>query len=257
MKSQRVAPSNPGERSREPRGGGWREQLAVDPDTGAETFLLTFPPRTTSPHRGELEYHTCHEENVLLSGRVDFDGWYQWQALGYLMHPPYWWHPAGYTFPNGATILIRLDAPVDFTYRPIPADWDGREWIAPEAPHWCRNRAVTAAHLDPVPWEAVRDSAGQPLGLEAKHLWDDVEQGWVAWLLRAPASWQGSGQQYAGSDELYLLAGDLRVGDVRLVAGGYYFEPTVLRDDLASEEGAVAIRWTRGAPWRLPPIRIC
>ncbi|MFN8534375.1 MAG: hypothetical protein U0556_12620 [Dehalococcoidia bacterium] len=257
MKREAVAPSNHADREIVLREGGSRERLAFDPENGAETFLLTIDVGRKNDRDALFEYHTCHEENFLLRGTADFAGWYGWESLGYLMHPPYWWHPAGYRFPSGAEILIKLDAPVDFTFREIPSDWDRREWIAPESPHWCKNRAVSNANLESEPWELVLDTNGQPAGFAAKHLWDDVETGWTTWLMRTPAGWRGSGEIFAGGDELYLLSGDLNLDGSRLLEGGYYYEPDRLRDDGASEAGFTAIRWTRGDPWRLPPIRIC
>lgn len=257
MKRIRVAPTNRADRQVIQREGGWREQLAIDPRSGAETFLLYIDGSRRNDRGHLFEYHTCHEENFLLSGTCDFAGWYEWKSLGYLMHPPYWWHPAGYRFPSGAEILVKLDAPVDFTFTEIPKDWDRREWIAPHAPHWCKNRAVSNANLDAAPWEPVLLDDGSPAGFEAKHVWDDVETGWTTWLMRAPAGWKGSGARRLGGDELFLLDGDLTLDGVTLVERGYYYEPETLRDDGFSQRGFTAIRWTRGEAWRLPPIRIC
>ncbi|MFN8533292.1 MAG: hypothetical protein U0556_07075 [Dehalococcoidia bacterium] len=266
MKRQPIEPTNSADRSLEPTASGSKESLGLDLDSGAETFILRRHQVHTPPadRQGKLEYHTCHEQSFLLRGGCDFDGWYQWRSIGYMMHPPYWWHPSGYRFEGGGMTLVKLDKPVDFILRDVPDGWDGREWIEPSAPHWCRNRTVPNAWLDGAPWEPVYLEGGKSAGFDAKHVWDDVETLWTTWLMRAPAGWRGKpGWRTDGGDELYLLSGDLTVSTDRtitLTEGGYYYDPDRIvagGEDDSSEGGFVAVRWTKGADhWRLPPIRI-
>jgi hypothetical protein len=94
--------------------GAVRRVLAQDSATDAITYVPEIPAgyrrraeveyRRTYP-AGRFEYHTCHEEGFILAGRYHFGGWYDWNALSYLNHPPTWVHPADQHAPDGARLV--------------------------------------------------------------------------------------------------------------------------------------------------------
>ena len=237
---------------------GTLRQPLVDPPDGPKLIVLTFPPgyRHRYADRG-FEYHSCHEEIVLLEGHLEFGPWYSCRALAYLNHPPYWVHPADQRTAVGATMLVRIEGPVDFGFEPIPPDWDGVEYLSAAAPVRSRARGVSRVELDDLPWEPVTLPDGQPVGIEAKHLWDDPDDGWVTWLMRAPAGWHTRGGRIrSGGEELFLLEGDLTIEGVGELSGrSYYCDPDRIVTGKATRSGCLAIRWTRGGDYQLPPIR--
>jgi hypothetical protein len=82
--------------------------------------------------------------------------------------------------------------------------------------------------------------------------------------MRAPAGWRGRAgwRDGDGGDELYVLSGSLTLAldrTITLAEGGYYYDPERILaggEDDHSDTGFVAVRWTSGGPWRLPPIRL-
>jgi hypothetical protein len=199
----------------------------------------------------------------LLDGSGDFAGWYDWRAPGFMTHPPYWWHPSGYTFQGAGMTLVKLDKPVDFIFTEIPQGWDGVEWFAPEADHHCKNRVIANAHLGDIPWEPATLPDGTPAGFEAKHVWDDLDTGWTTWWMRAPAGWRGKAEwtSLPGGDEIYVLEGDLSLPELgaTLTAGGYLYDPdqiVVGAEQHSSTNGFTAVRYSKGNPWLLPPNRV-
>ncbi|MCS7001537.1 MAG: hypothetical protein NZ518_01695 [Dehalococcoidia bacterium] len=241
--------------------GGSRVAIAEAPDGKGKTFLLTMPPGYRSRFAAEgFEYHTCHEEIFLLDGLLHFGDWYDYRALGYLNHPPYWLHPADQKTSTGARMLIKIDKPVDFGFRPIPDDWDGAEVYDPAAPIIPAGRPISQVWLDGVPWGAIRFRDGAPTGLYGKRVWDDPESGWTTWLMRAPAGWRNTAPaaEHTGGDELYLLSGDWSVPwhPEPLRGETYYCSPDLLRiGGEHTDGGMIAIRWTKDAPYHLPPLR--
>ncbi|MCS6802725.1 MAG: hypothetical protein RMM58_00665 [Chloroflexota bacterium] len=237
---------------------GTLRRVIVDEPAGPKTLVLTYPPGTRSrfADRG-FEYHSCHEEIFLLDGYLQFGDWYDWSALGYINHPPYWVHPADQRTAVGATMLVKIDGPVDFGFEPIPPNWDGREYFAAAAPTISRARPVRNVMLNDIPWERVSLPDGRDMGFEAKHLYDDPESGWTTWLMRAPAGWRTQGGRIReGGEEIFLLEGDLTIEGVgRLVGRSYYCDPDKTITGKWTERGCVAIRWTRGGDYVLPPIR--
>jgi hypothetical protein len=237
--------------------GARRRVLAQDPATDAITYVSEIPVgyrrQVEVDHRrehpaGRFEFHHCHEEGFILAGRYDFGGWYDWNALSYLNHPSTWVHPADQHAPDGARLIMKMSAPLDFVYRDIPSDWDGVEFPAdPERAGG--HRGVSSRPLDP--------DGGRPdrTGRRWQRLWHDVVNGWTTWLVVVPPSWRGSGdgRTAAGGDELFLLSGDVRTrvgGDlVDLREGDYVCDTDRFEDGGATERsgtGCLMIRWTRG-----------
>lgn len=256
--------SMPGDRSIEENDIRSKESLRLDPATGGETFILRRSRGMSRADRAHLlEYHTCHEQSFLLEGNCNFAGFYQWQAVGYMTHPPFWWHPAGYTFTGPGMTLVKLDKPVDFVYTDVPANWDTTEWFADESDHECKNKVVSNAHLDAIPWETVSDTNGASAGFEAKRVWDDVETGWTTWLVRYPAGWQGREEwnNLPGGDELYLLDGSLTLHDrgITLTKGGYVYDPDIIivgGANTSTADGFTGVRYTKGFDhWILPAVQ--
>lgn len=261
-KTIRIAPSNPQDRTRDETPYRSKESLGFDPSNGAETFILRRTEGAKPPEDRShlLEYHTCHEQSFLLMGNASFAGWYDWHSPGFMTHPPYWWHPSGYTFTGAGMTLVKIDKPVDFIFTPVPDGWDGLEWFADEKDHECKNRVIANAHLGSVPWEPVLLPDGSPAGFDAKHVWDDVETGWTTWWMRAPAGWTGRPEWTgaAGGDEIYILEGSLSLAgqNVALGQGGYLYDPEVIvvgAADSSTTTGFSAVRWSKhGNLWTLP-----
>jgi hypothetical protein len=237
--------------------GGLIRQAIVDVPDGPKMILLTMPPghRQRYHDRG-FEYHSFHEEIFLLDGYVQFGDWYDWTALGYINHPPNWIHPADQRTNVGATMLVKIAGPVDFTFKPIPDDWDGQEYVEGDVPAAAGMRGVTRQALDGLPWEPVTLPGGRDMGFVARHIWDDPD-GWVTWMMRAPAGWRTEGGHVRdGGDEIFLLEGDLTIEGVGRLAGrSYYCDPEKTVTGKSTEAGFTAIRWTRGGDYVLPPIR--
>ncbi|MGH8965541.1 MAG: DUF4437 domain-containing protein [Actinomycetes bacterium] len=256
-----------------PAGTQRRVYARDEGDTDASTFLLNFPVGYARPQDleykrsnpiGRFEYHTCHEELFVLRGTFKFDDWYEIRNFGYFNHPPFWLHPAHQHAPDGVDLFIKNSAPVDFLYTPIAEDWDKREYLAEGYPHKTRSRPVTRVEMADIPWEPVLDPAGGRTGMEGKHLWDDLDEGWTTWLMRVPEGWSGTGpaQAMAGGDEFLVLEGDLTVDrggrTAELTAMSYLCDPEQFvypGAGTGSNEGCLAIRWTRGDPLGLPTLR--
>ena len=249
------------------RPGATRRILWRDEASGSTTFVQTMPPGYRPPNdsqRGDqrFEAHSCHEELFNLRGVFHFGDWYDLPSLGYLNHPPYWVHPVDQTTETGVTFLIKFSGELDFFFYDVPEAWDGREFVHPDAGEPSPSRGLSSVHVDSVPWGTVRNDDGTSMGFHAKHLWDDEAAGWVTWLARYPTGRRGQGPQRevaGGGDEWFVLAGSLRItGGLTVRQGDYLCDPERAVDggaSAASDDGCVAIRWTRGLDHlRLPPI---
>ena len=237
--------------------GARRRVLSHDEATGEITYISELPSGYRRQHElnyrqqyppGRFEYHDCHEEGFILDGRYSFGGWYDWDALSYLNHPPTWVHPADQCVPDGARLLMKLSGPLAFEYLDIPEHWDGEEFAVDpsRAAPWV---GVTRNELG-VP-DLGRDDAGWT------ELWRDSVRGWTTWFGVLPPGWRGSGEGYSrpGGDEIFVLTGDvtLRVGGelLSLRAGQYVCDAQHHEDggrEQHSTGGCVLIRWIRSAP---------
>lgn len=236
--------------------GARRRVLSHDEVTGEITYISELPPGYRREHEvayreghppGRFEYHDCHEEGFILDGRYDFGGWYDWDALSYLNHPPTWVHPADQCVPDGARLLMKLSGPLAFEYTDIPSDWDGTEF------------AVDPARAAPWPGVTRRElgAPGRPTAdAEWTELWNDPVRGWTTWFGVLAPGWRGSGQGFSrpGGDEVFVLEGDvsLRIGgDLHTLTAGQYACDARRYEDGGEEErsttGCVLIRWTRDA----------
>lgn len=241
-------------------------------DTDGTTFLLNFPEGYARPKeleylkanpRGRFEYHTCHEELFVLKGTFKFHDWYDIKDFGYFNHPPYWLHPAHQHAPDGVDLFIKNSKPVDFVFTEIPEDWNAVEYLMEGFPYLTRSRPVPRLEMAELPWEAVRDPGGGLTGMEAKHLWDDLDRGWTTWLMRVPPGWHGDGaaDPAPGGDEFLVLDGDLTLDRGKTLDLGpmsYFCDPDTFvypGGGTGSNEGCLAIRWTKGDSLGLPPLR--
>jgi hypothetical protein len=207
---------------------------------------------------GQFEYHTLHEEIFVLAGALNFDNQYKISALGYMNHPPFWLHPTNFSAEGDLTMLMRdCHAPI-VQFEDIPDNWNRVEYFASGSPTRCHG--VTKLQLDDLPWIDLHTATGLPTGLKAKRIWDDLDDGWITWLMRAPPNWASPGplNRVSGGDEIYVIDGDLTLGRPErpvLGASGYVCDAHQLADGagaLSSRAGATFIRWTRGAQpiWR-------
>jgi hypothetical protein len=243
--------------------GHRRRVLAHDVSTGAKTYVSEIPPAYRRAHEqayreghapGRFEFHSVHEEGMVLAGRYDFGGWYDTDAPTYLNHPPTWVHPADQCVPDGARLIMKLSGPLGFEYHDIPSDWDGAEFPLD---------AAAAAPFEGVTRERVHAGIGDRRedGSSWHRLWHDPLHGWTTWFVTLPPRWRGSGAPWErpGGDEVFVIDGaaDLRVGDAVLpfVAGDYACDPETVRSGGASERsdsGATMLRWTRGTDTDVP-----
>jgi len=86
-------------------------------------------------------------------------------------------------------------------------------------------------------------SFGCDLGGEIKLLSHDPDDGAATYLWRVPPGWsQQGGFVLAGSEQLFLLSGDLRKGTDKFTQGCFgYRPPGHTHEDMRSESGAVAL----------------
>lgn len=251
------------------RPGATRRVLWRDDASGSTTFIQTMPGGYRPPNQSQagdqrFEVHSCHEELFNLQGVFHFGDWYQLPSLGYLNHPPYWVHPVDQTTETGVTFLIKLSGDLDFFFYDMPDTWDGHEFVHPDAPERSSSRGLSSVHVESLAWGTVLSENGAPAGFHARHLWDDEDSGWVTWVARYPSGWNGTGARRVvegGGDEWFVLQGSIRVDDgLTLRQGDYSCDPERGVDGgaaAASDEGCVAIRWTRGLDHLRLPAPVC
>ena len=236
---------------------------------GGATVRLSFPAGYDRPveleylaqhGRQRFEYHTMHEEVLVIGGTLCFGEWFELKAPVYFNHPEKCLHPANQFTDEGVTLLIKNSGFVDFLFADVPDGWDGTHYPFVEGADTSID-PVLPIHLDAHPWLPVMGSDGAPTGQEAKTIWRDPNRGWTTWLMRVPAGWQGSGEprEMAGGDEMFVLDGDFAIGrggeSVRLDGEAYYCDPDRYNAGgrlERSEAGCVAVRWTRGTDLVLP-----
>lgn len=247
--------------------GASRQILYEDPESGFRTSVMTMPPGWKSPYSGNgLEFHSSQEEVFNLSGILHFGSWRDFSAPGYLNHPPYWVHPSDEVTDTGLRLLVKYAGPFDINYTPFPENWDGTEFVAAAGKDRADTRltGVVGINHEDLAWEPVLYQDLTPLKYDAKVLYRNEVTGWTTWLMRIPAGWRGVGMRRSTSagDELFVLEGDLTVSrpeSVLLTEGGYYCDPDRFIDGGSnefSENGCIAIRWTRDAHHLvLPPVR--
>jgi hypothetical protein len=224
--------------------GTTRRVLTRDATSGGSLTLLRFPGGYDRPDEAAIaaagrpqrfEHHSCHEEIVCLEGEFLFGDplLYDFSAVTYLNHPPFWLHPARQRSASGALLLVRNSHPVDFGFCDIPHGWDGTEsYLEADGVVASPSAAVTRLPLDDlVPGAVVED--GRPLaGVRGARIWTDALLGWETWLLEADDGARlarGEAGDGPVGDEWFVLAGGLRVvsdaGDVELGPHGHVCDP--------------------------------
>ena len=91
---------------------------------------------------------------------------------------------------------------------------------------------------------------GIPGGMMAKYLSRDEKRGGLTLLSYLPIRWQHDERGYHNSDEeIFLLEGDLTIGDQQLSKYSYTFIPAgVAHGPVSTRQGAVFIRWFNKTP---------
>ncbi len=108
---------------------------------------------------------------------------------------------------------------------------------------------VYVASTDELRWEPFA-IAGIPDGMLAKILSRDAQRGGVALMSYLPIGWQHDETGYHSSDEeIFLLEGDLTIGEQALTRYSYAFFPAgVVHGPVTSRQGAVFLRWFTARP---------
>jgi len=98
-------------------------------------------------------------------------------------------------------------------------------------------------------WEPI-EIDGMPSGMSAKILSRDQQRGGVALLSRRSADWRHDQRGYHSSDEeIFLLEGDLSIGDQELTRYSYAFFPAgVVHGPVSTRKGAVFLHWFKAKP---------
>lgn len=245
-----------------PGGGFTFRTLATNgPDAGmaiprSTVTVLLWPDGTTAPwgSPNQLEYHTLHEEIFVLQGALCFDHWYRLNAPAYCNHPPFWLHPTNFWAEGDLVMLLRESHDPVVQLQSIPKDWDGTESYARGKPTQAV-RGVSRLQLDALPWEPIMTRGGDPTGIEAKRIWDDLDDGWVTWLMRVPPQWSlpERSDSSPGGDEVFVIEGDLRIVHrgkaVVLTSYGFAADTSSFGASAgwASSHGCVFVRWTKQA----------
>src|SRR5690606_30892924 len=164
--------------------------------------------------------------------------YYSMSALGYLNHPPYWVHPADQHSPNGVTLLIKNSGPVDFEYVPIPQKWNGKEFCAVERGIPADDSTgISSLPVVSVPW------AWQGT-FQVRTLYE-FRDGMRTELPRLPPGWRADSESDLQREMLFVLDGNLRVGDKELAEWGYCSGRGSQLAQASTEVGATVIRWRR------------
>ncbi len=104
-----------------------------------------------------------------------------------------------------------------------------------------------------LPWEPL-NVPGMPEGMEARVLSRSSSMGAVALMAYLPMRWRQEQKGYHSSDEeIFLLEGDLTIGDTRgeqkLTKYSYTFIPAgMVHGPASTRQGAVFIQWFKGPP---------
>lgn len=241
------------------RPGVTRQLLYKDEETGSKTRILTFPPNYRSARSWEndglMESHKSSEEILVLEGVLSFGRWYDLPGLGYTFHPPGWIHPADQQSEFGHRMLIKSgEEPVDFTFTPPPANWDGAEFSLLDTPG-SRTNGVTRRNVESVPKLPLLFRDGSPSGLYRQPLFHGGPDGWSTWMLVVPPQWSGDvnvGELVFGGLEFFVISGDLTAevdeNLVELTSGNYFCDPdrvALMTASAFSRQGCYAICWTR------------
>lgn len=100
-----------------------------------------------------------------------------------------------------------------------------------------------------VPWKKLTIS-GMPGGMMAKFLSRDEKRGGLALLTYLPIRWEHNEKGYHNTDEeIFLVEGDLTIGDQKLTKYSYTFIPEgVAHGPVSTRQGAVFVQWFNKTP---------
>ncbi len=108
---------------------------------------------------------------------------------------------------------------------------------------------VYVESTETLPWRGLV-IPGMPGGMMAKNMSRDETRGGVALLNYLPIRWHHDERGYHNSDEeIFLLEGDLTIGDQQLTKYSYTFIPEgVVHGPVSTRQGAVFVRWFNKTP---------
>lgn len=102
--------------------------------------------------------------------------------------------------------------------------------------------------LTAVSWEPF-ESPGLPPGLQRRLLSESPSMGAVSQITYVPAGWSRPAGYHNVDDEIFVLEGDLSIGDEKLTRYSYSFMPAgKMHGPVKSRQGAVLLEWWKGKP---------
>jgi len=100
-----------------------------------------------------------------------------------------------------------------------------------------------------LPWQRL-SIPGMPAGMQARVLSRDEKRGAVSLVTYLPIGWKHEARGYHQADEeIFLLEGDLTIGDQKLTKYSYTFIPAgMAHGPVSTRQGAVMVHWFNRTP---------
>lgn len=99
-----------------------------------------------------------------------------------------------------------------------------------------------------VAWEPF-EGPGIPPGLQRRLLSQSPSMGAVSQITYVPAGWNHHPGYHSADDEIFVLEGDLTIGDEKLTKYSYSYMPAgEMHGPVKSRQGAVLLEWWKGKP---------
>jgi hypothetical protein len=206
-------------------------------------------------------YHDSVEECLVLTGEVSLDG------EGHFVAGDYFWRPAGFVHAAAtevgfrALLLFQGDDEAEHSgrnSRRIRPDEDaGTNQLDRSGPEvvvgprgWVRTSTWTLPWIPGPVWSRAREQQLAEWDLErldAKVLSENPVHGGQSVLLRLAPGFRGPAGALGATLDLYVLEGELLLGDDRLTEGAFLHLPAGATDpERSSPHGAIVAVWTDG-----------
>lgn len=182
--------------------------LSADPDTGAATAVLAYPPGWLGEPGERL---ACDEEFLVLEGRLEING------VGY-EYLSYGRFPRGYpreamAAPHGAMVLTFVDQ-----YPRLLTEWDRQRPFDPR-------KLVTRRDAQREPWRRLHKPDMAP-GAKRFDLKEDPDSGEATWLLAGPPVRKGRfPERHPVVEETFIVEGWSMSPLGPMGPGAYFWRP--------------------------------